>query len=205
MKELNHITTQGFKRFFPHLAGTIVLASAGSVAMLNKWEPAKGKPGAELVVYADKLSQGLPTVCSGITKHVSTIPVIVGEVWTKEQCREQEDNAIIRVQLTLASCFKLLPYQSVFDAGFDHAWNNGASATCNSQAMKHWNAGRWKEGCRLLAFTPAGTPQWASVKTGRVLADGKPEYKFVQGLHNRGINRVENCLKDIPLVQRGKT
>jgi hypothetical protein len=66
-------------KYFPHLVGSLVLASAATVSMLDKWEPAKGKPGAELIVYADKLAGGLPTVCNGITKHVSTIPVIVGE------------------------------------------------------------------------------------------------------------------------------
>lgn len=185
-------------KYFPHIAGSLVLASAGSVAMLDKWEPAKGSPDAALIVYADKLAHGLPTVCLGITKHVATIPVVVGDKWTPEMCREQQDQAIEKVQLTLVKYFKILPSQSVFDAAFDHAWNNGASATGNSQAMKQWNLGNWREGCRLLAFTPAGTPNWASVKTGRLLPNGKPEYKFVQGLHNRGIDRVNNCIKDIP-------
>lgn len=177
--------------------GTLVLASAATVGMLDKWEPAKGKEGAELVVYADKLAQGLPTVCSGITKHVSTIPVVVGDIWTKEMCQEQEEQAIMKVQNNLAMCFKVLPPQSVFDSAFDHAWNNGYGATCGSSSMKAWNSSNWEMGCRLLAFTPSGKPQWASVKTGKILPNGKPEYKFVQGLHNRGIDRVNLCMKDV--------
>lgn len=184
-------------KYFPHLAGTLVLASAAAVGMLDKWEPAKGSTDAALVVYADKLAQGLPTVCNGITKHVATIPVIVGDKWTPQMCQEQQEQAIIRVQEKLAYCFKILPPQSVFDSGFDHAWNNGNSATCESGSMKLWNQGKWKEGCRMLAFTPAGTPNWASVKTGKILPNGKPEYKFVQGLHNRGIDRVNNCMKGL--------
>lgn len=184
------------RKFFPHLAGSLVLASAGSVAMLEKWEPAKGKPGAELVVYADHLAKGLPTVCNGITKHVSTIPVVVGEVWTKEMCREQEDNAIIKIQIQLANCFKILPPQSVFDSAFDHAWNNDVVATCNSASMTSWNRGNWLLGCNRLAYKEDGSPNWASVKDKKK-ADGTWTYKFVQGLHNRGIDRVKNCTKDL--------
>jgi GH24 family phage-related lysozyme (muramidase) len=184
-------------KYFPHLAGSLVLASAATLGMLDKWEPKKGDSDAHLVVYADKLAQGLPTVCNGITKHVSTIPVIVGEKWTQEMCDQQQEQAIEKVQLQLAMCFKKLPPQSVFDSAFDHAWNNGVWATCGSESMKTWNNARWIEGCRLLAFTPTGNPNWASVKTGKILPNGKPEYKFVQGLHNRGIDRVNDCIKGI--------
>lgn len=154
-------------RYFPHLAGTLVLASAGAVGMLNKWEPAKGSPDAQLVVYADKLAQGLPSVCNGITKHVATIPVVVGEKWTQQMCDTQQELAIEKVQTQVAMCFKVLPPQSVFDMAFDHAWNNGYFATCSSQSMQNWNKHKWKEGCRLLTFTPTGEPNWSSVSQGR--------------------------------------
>lgn len=184
-------------KYFPHLAGSLIIAGAGAIAMLDKWEPEKGSPEAHLVVYADKLAQGLPTVCNGITKHVSTIPVIVGDKWTKEMCDTQQELAIEKVQTQVAMCFKVLPPQSVFDMAFDHAWNNGYFATCGSQSMRSWNKGDWVLGCRLLAFTPTGEPNWASVKTGRILPNGKPEYKFVQGLHNRGKDRVDRCLEGL--------
>ena len=184
-------------KYFPHLAGSLVLASVGIGTMLDKWEPAKDE-GKDLVVYADKLARGLPTVCNGITKHVATIPVIVGEVWTKEMCEQQQEQALEKLQLELVKCFKVLPPQSVFDAATDHAWNNGYGATCSSGSMQQWNLPRWEQGCKLLAFRPNGEPNWASVKTGKILPNGKPEYRFVQGLHNRGIDRVKNCVKDIP-------
>ena len=81
-------------KYFPHLAGSLILASAavvGGKGLLDRWEPAKGSPDAHLVVYADKLAQGLPTVCNGITKHVATIPGVVGEKWTQEMCNQQEE------------------------------------------------------------------------------------------------------------------
>ena len=174
-------------KYFPHLAGSLVLASAATVGVLNKWEPAKGSPDAHLIVYADKLAQGLPTVCAGITKHVATIPVIVGDKWTPEMCLEQESQALEKVQSTLVKCFKTLPPQSTFDAATSHAWNFGAGKTCSSQAMKQWNAGNFKLGCTLIASTYDGKPNWS-------FSDGK----FIQGLQNRRQDEVKLCLRDVP-------
>ena len=176
----------GRLKYFPHLAGSLVLASAATVGMLNKWEPAKGKPDAHLYVYADKLAQGLPTVCSGITKHVATIPVIVGERWTPEMCLQQESQSLERVQGSLVQCFKTLPPQSVFDAGTSHAWNFGVSKTCGSAAVKQWNLKNYKVGCRLIAFDYKNNPNWS-------YSDGK----FVQGLHNRRVDEMNLCLRDV--------
>ena len=176
----------GTLKYFPHIAGSLILASAASLGILHKWEPAKGKPDAHLVVYADKLANGLPTVCRGITKHVATVPVIVGEKWTEEKCRQQEEQALSKVQSQLVLCFKTLPPQSTFDAATSHAWNFGVSKTCNSAAMKQWNMQHWEMGCRLLAFDYQGKPNWS-------YADGK----FVQGLHNRRIDEMNLCLKDV--------
>jgi lysozyme len=175
------------KKYFPHLAGSLVLASASAVGLLHKWEPARGKPGAHLVVYADKLARGLPTVCSGITKHVATIPVIVGEVWTQEMCDQQEEQALSKLQLRLAKCFIVLPPQSVFDAGTSHGWNFGVNRTCGSQAMLQFNLQNYKLGCRLIAFEYDGvTPNWS-------YSDGK----FEQGLQNRRIDEMKLCLRDV--------
>lgn len=174
-------------KYFPHLAGSLVLASASALGLMHKWEPAKGAPDAHLIVYADKLASGIPTVCSGITKHVATIPVIVGEKWTQEMCDQQEAQALEKVQSQLVGCFKKLPYQSVFDAATSHAWNFGANKTCGSEAMKHWNWENYKVGCRLIAFDYEGKPNWS-------FSDGK----FVQGLQNRRIDEMNLCLKDVP-------
>lgn len=174
-------------KYFPHLAGTLILASASTLGLLHKWEPAKGKPDAHLYVYADKLAEGLPTVCSGITKHVATIPVVVGDKWTQEMCDQQEEQVLSKLQLQLAKCFKVLPPQSVFDATTSHAWNFGVNRTCGSQAMVQFNKGNFKVGCRLIAFEYDGTtPNWS-------YAGGK----FVQGLHNRRVDEMNLCLKDV--------
>jgi hypothetical protein len=61
---------------------------------LQKWESGKARV---LVVYADKLASGLPTVCNGVTKRVTSTPIIVGERWTDEKCEAEERAAVAAV------------------------------------------------------------------------------------------------------------
>ena len=52
----------------------LVLASAGLMALVEKWESSGDRV---LTVYADKIAGGLPTVCNGLTRHVTDMPIIV--------------------------------------------------------------------------------------------------------------------------------
>lgn len=174
----------------PALGGAIILGSVGLKEFQEKWESG-GK--MVLTVYADKLAGGLPTVCDGLTRHVTSTPIIVGEKWTVEKCEHEVDRARTKVQLQLIRCFDYMPPQSVFDMASDHAWNNGVAGTCGSQAMKAWNKGEWEIGCRRMVFSDSGKRVWSYVKTGRKLPNGKPEYRFVQGLANRGDDRLKVC------------
>lgn len=167
--------------------GPLALASVGLMGLLTKWEG-----GHELTVYADKLAQGLPTVCKGLTKHVTNTPIIVGERWTEEQCEREEFAALIKVQTAVHGCFTITPPQEVFDAASSHAWNNGAGSTCTSLAMEAFRRGAWDLGCQRLGLSDSGKPVWSFVKTGRVI-NGKPEYKFVQGLANRRAAETKYC------------
>ena len=168
--------------YFIIAGGSAVLgASPWLMEFLERWE------GVEYVVYADKLAGGLPTVCSGITKHTSPYPVVLGERWSKEKCKEAEHHIAVEIQRELAKCItNPSTPQSVFDALSSHAWNVGWPRTCKSQAVKMINQGKLKEGCDLLAFTPSGDPNWSH-------AGGR----FVQGLHNRRKSERELCLKDL--------
>ncbi|MGV8959209.1 MAG: lysozyme [Stenotrophomonas sp.] len=162
--------------------GAVVLGSTILLGFLALWESSSN---TRLTVYPDKLAGGLPTVCDGITRHITTTPIVVGEKWTAEKCANETRMAVVKVQNQLLRCFKVTPPQGVFDAATSHAWNVGAANTCSSGAMQAWNRGDWMLGCRRLAFSDAGKPVWSYVKTGRVLSNGKPEMKFVQGLANR--------------------
>ena len=162
----------------------LMLGSALAVAFIAAWEGGKDKDGSS-VAYADKLANGLPTVCSGLTPHITDTPIIVGERWTPAQCYVEEMRAVVNIQEQLEKCFLQMPPQPVFDAATSHAWNNGVSATCGSGAMQAWNVGEWTIGCRRLAFSDSGRRVWSYVRTGNVLPDGTPERRFVQGLANR--------------------
>ncbi len=177
------------KKFGPGL----LLGTAAVAAFIGIWEGGKDRDGSS-VAYADNLAGGLPTVCAGLTRHITTTPIVVGQRWSAEKCLAEEQKAITAVQLRLEQCFRVMPPQSVFDAATSHAWNNGTAATCGSLAMQAWNTSNWDLGCRRLAFSDGGSRVWSYVKTGKMLPNGKPEYRFVQGLANRRDAEYQLCL-----------
>lgn len=177
------------KKYFPHLGGSLVLASAALLGFLGTWEGAE-----QHVVYADNLASGLPTVCKGLTRHVTSTPIIVGERWSAEKCLREESAALQRVQTALAQCFKVLPPQYVFDAASSHAWNFGHPSTCTSLAMASFNQGDWATGCRRLSLSDAGRPVWSF--TSRIdPKTGVKVYTFIQGLAKRRQAETSFCHK----------
>lgn len=176
------------------LAAGLVVGGAAMLDHLHKWEEG---PKRQLVVYADKLAGGLPTVCMGLTRHITTTPIVVGERWTEEKCDREERAAVVRVQKQLLRCFKVEAPEPVFMAATGHAWNNGAAATCGSSAMAAWNEEQWALGCRRLELSDSGRRIWSYVKTGRTLPNGKPEYRFVQGLANRRGDEHRMCMTGV--------
>lgn len=161
-------------------AGSLVLASAALMAFLGTWE-GEGQNR----VYPDGLAGGLPTVCKGITKHVSPYPVVIGEVWPDAKCTEVERAVTENTQQQLAVCVtNSAVTQNTFDALSSHAHNFGVARTCKSRAVVLINAGKIAEGCRALAYGPKGEPAWS-------FSDGK----FYRGLHRRRIAEMELCLR----------
>lgn len=165
--------------------GAIALVSAGLMTFLGTWEG-----NGQNVVYADNLARGLPTVCKGVTKHTSPVPVVVGEYWSDARCAEVEKLVVQKGQLTLADCLTNQQIsQNTFDALSSHAHNVGTANTCASRAVGLINAGRIADGCRALAWAPDGKPVWAYV------TDAQGRKVFVPGLHNRRRAEAEMCLK----------
>ena len=171
------------------LGGFVTLLSPALVSHLEKWESG---PRRVLVVYADKLAGGLPTVCNGLTKQVTRTPIVVGERWTEEKCVVEETNALERVQRDLLACFKRLPPPSVLDMASSHAWNFGAPSTCSSGAMAAWNRGDWERGCQRISHGDDGRMVW-SVTSHIDPATGKKVFTFVQGLANRRADETTKC------------
>lgn len=174
----------------------LVLGSAALLAFITSWED--GSPAFKpTVVYADKLAGGLPTACGGLTRYITDTPIVVGELWSAEKCEAEVRRAVVRVQTQLARCFKRPPPQSVFDAATSHAWNVGAPSTCASGAMQAWNRGDWRLGCQRLYQSDTGKPVWSYIKTGRLLPNGQPEMRFIQGLQNRRQAEYRMCIEGV--------
>lgn len=174
------------------VTGGVALCTAGLYAFLGHWEGA-----AQYTVYPDRLAAGLPTVCRGLTRHVTDTPIIIGDVWSQEKCEQEELRAIERVQRELIRCFRRIPPQSVFEAASSHAWNFGSPATCGSAAMRSWNNGQWAQGCRQLQTNDSGQPAWSYVRNG-FNPDGSIRYQYVQGLANRRAAEHQLCLSGLP-------
>jgi lysozyme len=175
----------------PAAAVGLVLMSATLMAFVGLWESGSTRV---LTVYADQLAGGLPTVCHGLTRHVTDTPIIVGDVWTDAQCESEEQAAMLRrVQAPLLRCFQHVPPQSVLDAASSHAWNFGVGKTCGSEAMRAWNRGDWDHGCRLIYVTDDGRPNWSSTCN----YDMDPPCKFVRGLQNRRQAEYRMCMRDV--------
>jgi lysozyme len=166
------------------VAAGLVFASDPLMEFLQKWE-SSGK--RVLVVYADKLAGGLPTVCNGLTKHVTDTPIVVGDVWSDKKCVAEERRAMIKhVQKPLEKCMPADVPQSVFDALSSHGWNFGVGKTCGSVAAQYVRAGDFETGCKRIARDLKGKPVWSS-SAGR----------FARGLFLRRLDEVKFCLRDI--------
>ncbi len=169
-------------------AGAIALCSSTLVVFLGTWEG-----NGQNTVYADKLAQGLPTVCKGITRHTSPYPVVVGDFWSDARCEEVEQLVIRKGQLQLADCITNQQVgQNTFDALSSHGHNFGTAHTCASRAVGLINAGRIKDGCKALAWAPDGkNPVWAFITT----AQGKKV--FIPGLHARRLAESALCAEGL--------
>lgn len=164
----------------------LVIAGAGYFGFLHQWEDGKKQQNT---VYADKLAGGLPTACNGITKHVSPVPVIVGDYWSPQKCEEVTRLVTQNMQLKLADCIHTRVTQHTFDALSSHAHNLGVANTCASRALGLINSGQLEAGCKALANDPDGRPVWSYVTQ----PDGTR--KFVQGLYNRRRAEALLCME----------
>lgn len=172
-------------------SGSLALYSDALNTVLSRWEGDR-----QNTVYADKLADGLPTVCRGITPHTTEEPVIVGDYWSPEKCAEVERLVVERGQIQLAQCLPPHISQGAFDALSSMAHNVGTANVCSSRAVGLMWAGQYRDACRAIAYSPAGAPVWSSVRDGRH-ADGSVRYRYVPGLHRRRLAEMTLCLADL--------
>lgn len=161
------------------IPAALLAALAGPLAYntLERWE------GNILIVYADKLANNIPTYCAGRTDWRAP----VGAKLTSDQCAAVNKATLLEYGYAVLACTQwqyLTPTRLVSLTIF--AINVGAPGACGSQAVRLINAGQIAAGCRAIAYTPSGLPNWSS-------ASGK----FVQGLHNRRKAEYALCAQDI--------
>ena len=141
------------------------LTSPFALSTLERFE------GNVLSVYADKLANNIPTYCAGRTDWKAP----VGAKLTSDDCKEVNKVTILEYGYSVLGCTNwqhLTPRRLVALTMF--AINVGKEGACGSQAVKQINLGNIDAGCRLIARTPAGLPNWSS-------ANGV----YVPGLQNR--------------------
>lgn len=156
-----------------------LLSALSSPFAINELERMEGNI---LAVYADKHARGLPTFCAGRTDWTAK----VGTRLTSDFCKEVNKITFIEYGFSVLECTTwkhMTPRRLVGVTLF--AINVGKAGACNSQAVKHINQGLTTQGCRLIAYTPSGRPNWS-------FADGK----YMQGLHNRRKAEYQICLGD---------
>ena len=103
------------RRSRPCCIWVLVLASAGVMSLLGRWE---GE--GQNVVYADKLARGLPTVCKGYNQAHQPVPCRRGRLLVAERCAQVERLVVSKGQLQLADCIQVAITQPIFDALSSH-------------------------------------------------------------------------------------
>lgn len=157
-------------------ASFIAALTAGStLTLLTRLE------GNILSVYPDKLAGGIPTYCAGKTDWKAPI----GKTFTSDQCKEVNKTMLMEYGIAVLECTKwdnLTPDRLLALTLF--AINIGKAGACNSQSVRHINAGNISYGCKLISTKPDGSPNWSY--SGGV---------YVQGLQNRRKIEAALCLK----------
>lgn len=152
------------------------LGSGFAVTTLTQFE------GNVNAVYHDKLAGGLPTYCAGRTDWEAP----VGAKITTDDCKQVNFVTIWEYGYAVLACTtwdRLSGYRLIALTMF--AINVGKQGACGSRAVRLINDGWIKDGCKALAWGPAGQPVWA-------FAGGV----YVQGLHNRRKAEAALCARD---------
>ena len=176
----------------------VVLAGAGLLTALTSLEK------QELVVYADKLAYGVPTVCSGFTDW----KLRVGQAYTKEDCEKIDSRTAEEYGLAVLECVKTPMNQNQFDAFTLFFINVGKAGGCKSGAIRAANTGDYAKACRAMVYAPLGSSiDQKCAKSADCMAlartEGPPVWsyaggKYVRGLHNRRMFEMKLCMTPVP-------
>lgn len=93
--------------------------------------------GCRLTAYADPLAHGIPTVGYGHTGP----DVVVGAVWTQEQCEAALQRDILWAATFVNKVVHIAINQEIFDSLTDFTFNAGVGSFLHSTLLVDLNAG----------------------------------------------------------------
>lgn len=123
-----------------------------------------------------------PTLGFGATENVKS-----GEKTTPVRALVRLLNDANKYEKGVQRCVKVPLYQHEFDAYVSFAYNLGIEAFCNAGFVKKLNAGDYEGACRGMAYHPDGKKAWAYFQG-----------IYVEGLHQRRIREMKQCLGGSP-------
>lgn len=157
-------------------AGLIGLVGLLAASILYTTIP-KEESGGKVYLNAYRDIVGVWTICDGDTTNVRP-----GMVETKAGCQARLEKQLIAHAAPVLKCvpgLKAKGREYTLAASVSLAYNIGTAGFCRSTAAKHFNAGRWRQGCNAFAG-------WSN-------AGGRK----VQGLVNRRNREIAICLKGV--------
>ena len=158
------------------VAGGLVLGGPAIIAHIAQLE------GRDLVVRADALAYGVPTVCGGYTDW----SLRVGQAYTKADCDRIDHDTAVKYGRGVLACVRVPLNQNQFDALTLFAINVGVAGACGSRAVQLVNAKQYAAGCRAISRGPNGEYVW-SYSGGQ----------FRQGLANRRAFETKLCVTPV--------
>lgn len=159
---------------------TVVLAIAAP--LVARWEGGRQRDGSA-IAYADRLANGLPTACEGITNrdHLGR-PIVVGRRYTAQECNAMLDFALRAHLVRIRPCIPDMN-ATLTGAALSLAYNIGPTAFCRSTVSARFRAGNYAEACRgFMAWNKAR-------RRGRLIV--------VPGLVNRRNAEIRLCLQGV--------
>lgn len=156
----------------------ILLAAAVAVPFIAQWE------GTEFTGYED--IAGVATACVGSTKNV-----IVGKLYTEQECLERLATDTVEHAVKIDHCIKVPVKPEMHAAFISHAFNFGVNAFCTSTMVRKLNAGDYAGACASL-------DDWVMVKKNGVkLSCRDPANKCMGIVYRRAAER-EMCERGVP-------
>lgn len=113
-----------------------------AAALIAPWE------GLWTTAKPDRLANGLPTVCYGMTSYDR--PVKIGDTYTPDQCMAFLVEDIPKYWNAIKPCIHVNLTNHQWAALISASYNAGASAVCRSPMVRQFNGGNPVAACDAL-------------------------------------------------------